>query len=154
MGASVAAFTAAEDERVMRLVLGGIGAPVIDRSLRAAQRERMKGIAEQLEAGDNDAIAEAVGGLFRAVASGDKEAAAALAAVMEANAEALPVPAGLIEAPTLVLVGSDDALAPNPERLVEALPNATLQLVPGDHLGALSRPEFRAALMDFLDDDA
>ena len=150
MGAVVAATTATDDRRVRRLVLGGIGGATVDPQLRAARRESMRPLAEQLEAGDDTAMAQAAGGLFRTLASGDTQAHAALAAAAQANAAADIVDAAAITAPTLVLVGADDVLAGQPDVLAEAIPDATLVIVPGDHLSALARPELRGALVDFL----
>ena len=150
MGAVVAATTATEDRRVRRLVVGGIGGATVDPQLRAARRESMRPLAEQLEAGDDTAMAQAAGGLFRTLASGDTQAHATLVAVAQATADADVVDAAAISAPTLVLAGADDVLATQPDVLAEAIPDATLTIVPGDHLSALARPELRGALVDFL----
>ncbi|HEY3833161.1 MAG TPA: alpha/beta hydrolase [Acidimicrobiia bacterium] len=152
MGAIVAATAATEDRRVRRLVLGGIGGTSVDPELRAARRESMSSLAEQLEAGNDTAMAQAAGGLFRTLASGDTQAHAALAAAAQAHGDADVVDGGAIVAPTLVLVGEADVLAEHPEVLAAAIPGATLVIVPGDHLGALARPELRRALVDFLHD--
>lgn len=151
MGGSVVAVTAMHDARVRRLVLGGVGGALVDAGIRAAQRAQMGHVVEQLERGDGSAIAEAVGGLFRAAATGNPDDLAALRAAMQANADGAGVidPAA-ISAPALVLVGADDPLAPQPDVLAAALPHGELRVVPGDHLGALSHREFRAALLEFL----
>jgi pimeloyl-ACP methyl ester carboxylesterase len=152
MGANVAAMTASEDQRVRRLVLGGIGGASVDPQLRAARRESMRPLAEQLEAGDDSAMAQAAGGLFRTLASGDTQAHAALSAVSQAMGDDDLVDAEAIIAPTLVLAGADDVLATKPDVLAATIPDATLVIVPGDHLSALARPELRRALVDFLHD--
>ncbi len=152
MGAIVAATVAAGDPRVRRLVLGGIGGAAVDAELRAERRASMRPLAEQLEAGDDSAMAQAAGGLFRTLASGDTQAHAALAAAAQANTDADLVDAAAINAPTLVLVGEDDVLAPHPDVLAASISGATLTVVPGDHLSALARPELRRALVDFLHD--
>ncbi|WP_017793537.1 alpha/beta fold hydrolase [Leucobacter salsicius] len=54
------------------------------------------------------------------------------------------------EVPTLLVAGSEDHMTQGIESLVEALPQATLTRVPGDHRGALDSPEFRAAALEFL----
>jgi pimeloyl-ACP methyl ester carboxylesterase len=140
MGANVAATTATEDRRVRRLVLGGIGGASVDAELRAARHASMRPLAEQLEAGDDSAMAQAAGGLFRTLASGDTQAHAALAAAAQAMGDDDVVDAAAIVAPTLVLAGADDVLATQPEVLAAAIPDATLVIVPGDHLSALARP--------------
>lgn len=52
--------------------------------------------------------------------------------------------------PTLVLCGEDDRDNGSPHALAEALPDARLQLVPGNHMASVTRPELGAALVDFL----
>ncbi len=104
----------------------------------------------------------------RLVAPGDdaaRDAARAIADAQdpEAIARALEALAGRadrrpdlarIAAPTLVLVGSEDALTPPhfSETLAEGIPGAELVVIPGaGHLTALERPEeFAAAVNDFL----
>jgi pimeloyl-ACP methyl ester carboxylesterase len=152
MGAVVAATTATEDARVRRLVLGGIGGATVDPELRAARRASMRPLAELLESGDDGALAQAAGGLFRTLASGDTQAHEALAAVAQGSTDADIVDGASITAPTLVAVGEDDALAGNPDVLAAAIPGATLTVVPGDHLGALGRREFHRSVVDFLCD--
>ena len=55
-----------------------------------------------------------------------------------------------IDVPALVLVGADDPLTAGADRLAAAIPGARLQVVPGDHLGAVGRPEFAEAIVAFL----
>jgi hypothetical protein len=69
-------------------------------------------------------------------------------AAQAASVNASPIALDLISARTLVLVGSGDPLAARPEVLAAAIPNAQLQLVSGDHLGALSDPRFTPALLE------
>jgi len=52
--------------------------------------------------------------------------------------------------PTLFVSGSDDPMAQGVDALVAAVPGSTLVRVPGDHLGALASPEFRAAAVGFV----
>ena len=58
-----------------------------------------------------------------------------------------------IAAPTLVIAGVADPLAARPQVLADAIAGARLVTVPGDHLGAVWKPEFAAALVGFLGDD-
>jgi pimeloyl-ACP methyl ester carboxylesterase len=55
-----------------------------------------------------------------------------------------------IGAPTLVIGGEADEVAPRPQVLASAIPDARLLIVPGDHLSAVVAPEFRAGIVDFL----
>jgi len=73
------------------------------------------------------------------------------------QAEALlayaPDDAPILAASTLVMVGADDNLAPPylSERLVKAIPGATLKVMRGAHAGFLEFPgEYNKAILDFL----
>jgi pimeloyl-ACP methyl ester carboxylesterase len=60
---------------------------------------------------------------------------------------------GALTHETLILAGKDDILVPprNSERLAELLPNATLKVLPGGHVGAMEHPEeYNAAIAEFL----
>jgi pimeloyl-ACP methyl ester carboxylesterase len=52
--------------------------------------------------------------------------------------------------PTLVLCGVDDQDNGSAADLAAALPNATYVEIPGTHMSAITRPEFGAAIRDFL----
>lgn len=52
--------------------------------------------------------------------------------------------------PTLVLCGDEDDDNGSPQALAEALPNAKLQLIPGNHMGSVTKPDLGRALVDFL----
>ena len=52
--------------------------------------------------------------------------------------------------PTLVLCGDEDQDNGSPQALADALPDARLQLVPGNHMASVTKPELGAALVDFL----
>ena len=49
-----------------------------------------------------------------------------------------------------MLAGEQDPLAVRPQVLAEAIPDATLQIVSGDHMSALADPRFTRAIVDFL----
>jgi pimeloyl-ACP methyl ester carboxylesterase len=73
-----------------------------------------------------------------------------LAAIARADrTDAVDVDA--ITAPTLVLVGQDDAIAADPEVLAAAIGGgAQLRLLSGDHLSALQDPRFVSSIVDFF----
>jgi pimeloyl-ACP methyl ester carboxylesterase len=50
----------------------------------------------------------------------------------------------------LVLAGDADSLAVRPEMLAEAIPEATLRMVSGDHMAAIADPRFTTSIVDFL----
>lgn len=57
-----------------------------------------------------------------------------------------------ITQPTLVVCGEHDLDNGSPQQLVDALPNARLALVPGDHMSAVADKELGRAIANFLGD--
>ncbi|MGB3165711.1 MAG: alpha/beta fold hydrolase [Alteraurantiacibacter sp.] len=55
-----------------------------------------------------------------------------------------------IDMPTLVLIGEDDRDNGSPEKLAEALSDARVQTVPGNHMSSVMKPELGRAIVDFL----
>lgn len=55
-----------------------------------------------------------------------------------------------LDAPCLVLRGVQDGEARVMHALADALPDATYQEIPGDHMSAVTRPELGAAILAFL----
>ena len=55
-----------------------------------------------------------------------------------------------IHAPTLILAGDEDPMAVRPEILAEAIPNAVLQTLSGNHIQTLSDPRFTQSIIEFL----
>ncbi|MDX3908951.1 MAG: alpha/beta fold hydrolase [Sphingobium sp.] len=55
-----------------------------------------------------------------------------------------------VEAPTLVLCGTEDRDNGSPEALVDLLPNAKLAEVPGTHMGSVTQKSLGQAMADFL----
>jgi pimeloyl-ACP methyl ester carboxylesterase len=154
MGAVVSLLTASEDARVCRLVVGGIGASVIAPGGIARGGVGREAIAAALEASDPASISGPIAGRFRALADlvgGDLVALAAHARA--ASMAAQPITFSRISAPTLVIVGREDPIATRPEVLAEAIPHAELRLISGDHLLAVSNPEFAPAIVEFLGRD-
>lgn len=147
MGALVAALVAADDPRVRRLVLGGIGRSAVEPDSDDALD--LVTIAEALEAGDASSIESPVPASFRAFADSIGADLAPLAAAARGHAGDV-APFERIPVPTLVLVGADDQIARHPATLVARIPQAVLETVPGDHLRAVGHPAFRSALAAFL----
>ncbi|MFE2957947.1 alpha/beta fold hydrolase [Nocardia tengchongensis] len=148
MGGIISLLVAGADARVQRLVIGGIGAGVVDCGgidWRVIQAPDIV-TAMSGDAADVPELAR----MFRILADAlgaDREAIAAVAtALNEAPIESLTG----VTVPTLVLAGDADPLAAEPERLAAALPNAECVVVKGDHLAAVADPAFAAALVDFL----
>ncbi|MDB5724203.1 MAG: alpha/beta hydrolase [Novosphingobium sp.] len=53
--------------------------------------------------------------------------------------------------PTLVLCGSEDQDNGSAQALTEQLPNAVYRAVPGTHMSSVTKPEFGAAIAEFLE---
>jgi pimeloyl-ACP methyl ester carboxylesterase len=153
MGAVVALLFSAGEPRVRRLVVGGVGAGVIEcggvdrravsnESIIAALAAEDPAHVEPREARAIRALADAIGA--------DREALVAQAHSVYRGEIRL----GEIAARTLVLAGEDDPMAVRPGELAAAIPGARLELVPGDHGMAVVQPEFAAAIVEFLGDGA
>jgi pimeloyl-ACP methyl ester carboxylesterase len=141
MGGYMALRVAPDEPRVHALVVGGIG----DTSPTAWDRHA---VAEALEADElNDAhVGEARAIRQYADATGaDRHA---LAAIQRGRVDA-PFDLARITVPTLVIVGADDELAGDAEKLASALPDASFLRVPGDHASVLIEPRFVEALVRF-----
>ena len=148
MGAIVSLIAASEDRRIRRLIVGGVGSAVVE--LGGVDQETISSprLVSALEAEDPETIDDVAAAGFRAFADGigaDRLALAAHAKVVHAS----PIDLGAITARTLVFAGVDDPLARRPEVLSDAIPDAELLLVKGDHFGALN-PSAITAMVDFL----
>ncbi len=149
MGAVVALIFASEGDRVRRLVLGGVGSGIIECGgvdRRAISNET---IIVALEAEDSAETREPGAAAYRMLADalgGDRKALAAQARAVFRGEIALE----RIAAPTLVLAGDADPLAIRPEVLSEAIPDARLQILSGDHVGAIADPRFKHSIVEFL----
>jgi pimeloyl-ACP methyl ester carboxylesterase len=149
MGAIVSLLVAIRDERVRRLVVGGVGAGVVEVGGLDTRTVGQQALVAALEADDPATIADPAAASFRRLADGvgaDRLALAAHARVVHTA----PIALAEVLAPTLVLAGDADPLARRPEVLAGAIPGARLTLVPGDHLGAVAAAPFATALVEFL----
>ncbi|MER6674094.1 alpha/beta hydrolase [Streptomyces sp. NPDC000983] len=149
MGAVVALLTAARDRRIRRLVVGGVGAGVVECGGVDTRVVDGGALRHALLTDDPASVTDPTAAAFRAfvdATGGDRPALAAQAAAAHSE----PIALAAIEAETLVLAGRDDPLAVRPATLAAALPRATLRLVEGDHLAALRDPAFTEALVGFL----
>ncbi len=149
MGAIVALLAAADDPRITRLVVGGVGSGVIETGgvdTRAVDGELV--VAALLAEGDLGVYPEGVLAFrrFADAIGADRPSLAAQARAIHHGGVALE----RIVAPTLVVAGRDDELAANPEVLADALPNGRLHLVDGDHLLAVVAPDFAPTVVEFL----
>jgi pimeloyl-ACP methyl ester carboxylesterase len=149
MGAVVALIFSSVDRRVRRLVVGGVGSGVLECGGVDRRSVSNESIIEALAVEDPATLEDPRAAAFRTLADalgGDREALAAQArAVFRGK-----IDLARIGAPTLVLAGEADPLAVRPAVLAEAIPDAALEIVSGDHIGTLADPRFTQAIIDFL----
>lgn len=151
MGAVVALLYASRHGGVRRLVIGGVGSGVIECGgvdRRGVSNESI--IAALGAEGEAELAAVPTPALaYRRLADalgGDRRALLAQAASIHRDG----VEPEQIRAPTLLLAGREDPMATRPEVLVQAIPNAALELLEGDHVGVLGDSRFAAAIVAFL----
>ncbi|MGH2852598.1 MAG: alpha/beta fold hydrolase [Solirubrobacteraceae bacterium] len=149
MGAVVSLIFASEDQRVRRLVVGGVGSGVIECGGVDRRAVPNDAIIDALLVEDPATIERPEAAAFRMLADAlgaDRKALAAQASSIYRGDIALD----RISAQALVLAGESDPLAIRPEVLSEAIPGATLQILSGDHIGAIADPRFTQSIVDFL----
>lgn len=149
MGAVVSLLTAASDRRVSRLVVGGVGAGVVELGGVDTRAVRREAIAAALAADDASAITDPGAARFRQLADlvgADRQALAAIAAMARAGS----IPLADIRARTLVIAGDADTLAARPQVLASAISGARALIIAGDHLSAVTNPLFARAIVDFF----
>lgn len=148
MGAVVAAIAGSTDNRIRRLVLGGVGEAVpLLGGVDTRELDNLA-MAAALETEYEAGLAPGWAWLrqFAAQVGNDRLALAAQARSINAN----PIALDQITATTMVLAGDADPLAIRPEVLAAAIPGAVLALVPGDHTSSRLGPAFTAELVAFL----
>ncbi len=149
MGAIVSLIFASEDKRVRRLVVGGVGSGVVECGGVDRRAIPNDTIIEALSVEDPSTLRESGATSFRVLADAlgaDREAMVAQASSIYRGDIGL----SRISARTLVLAGEDDPLAIRPSVLCEAIPEATLMMLTGNHIGAIADPDFARSIVDFL----
>lgn len=149
MGAIVSLLLASSDERVRRLVIGGVGSGVVECGGVDRRAVSNESIIDALSADDPASIESPEAAAFRTLADAlgaDREALVAQARSIHRDGVALD----RISAPTLLLAGEDDPLAVRPQVLADAIPNAVLQILAGNHIEALGDPRFTRSIVEFL----
>jgi pimeloyl-ACP methyl ester carboxylesterase len=149
MGAIVSLIYASGGERVRRLIVGGVGSGVIECGGVDRRAVSNESIIEALRAEDPAALESPEAAAFRQLADAlgaDREALIAQASSIYRG----DIELGQISAPTLVLAADADPLAVRPELLAQAIPDATLRILAGNHIGAIADPSFTRSIVDFL----
>jgi pimeloyl-ACP methyl ester carboxylesterase len=148
MGARLALGLAIRaSERVDNLVVGGIG----QRLFTASPQDDAMGRA--MEAEDPATIAEPMLQSFRHFADEQGEDRLALAAASRAEGLTLTTDElFVVRAPTLVVAGSRDQLAGDPQGLADHIRGAKAVTIQGcDHFNAIPHALLKATVFDFLD---
>ncbi|GAB3001697.1 alpha/beta fold hydrolase [Saccharothrix stipae] len=150
MGAVIVLLTATEEPAVRRLVVGGVGAGVVELGGVDTRVLPNDVLAEALLADDPRTLPlpPDVAGLraFAETSGADLPSLAAQARAVHQG----DIDLAAVTAPTLVVAGHDDPLAERPHVLADAIPGARLRLVSGDHGGTGGSPDFHTAIVDFL----
>jgi pimeloyl-ACP methyl ester carboxylesterase len=149
MGAIVCLIFSSTETRVRRLVVGGVGSGVIECGGVDRRAVSNESIVEALEVEDASKLRQPAARAFRSLADdlgADRRALIAQAASVYRGQIALEE----ISVPTLILAGDEDPLAVRPQVLAEALPDATLQIIPGNHMAAVADAGFTESIVDFL----
>jgi pimeloyl-ACP methyl ester carboxylesterase len=150
MGAIVSLIFASTDQRMRRLVIGGVGSGVIECGGVDRRAVPNDAIIEALSANDASTLeVMPAAAAFRQLADAlgsDREALVAQASSVYRGEIAL----GEIAAPTLLLAGDTDPLAIRPQVLADAIPDGTLELLSGNHIEVLGDPRFKRSIVEFL----
>jgi pimeloyl-ACP methyl ester carboxylesterase len=150
MGASTALQFAGRDERLRRLVLGGIGGDPKVWGTPDGERALMgKRWLAGLEAQDPEAIEDPVARRARTVFEARGNDLEAIAALLRSNRRHLSreMASAAVTMPVLVVCGDRDA---SPAELAAALPNAEALVLEGDHETVVRNPELAQAIVRFL----
>ena len=150
MGASTALQFAARDDRLRRLVLGGIGGDPNEWGTPDGERALMgKRWLAGLEAKDPDAIEDPVARRARKVFEARGNDLQAIAALLRSNRKHLSseMASSAVTVPTLVVCGDRDA---SPTELAAALPNGEALVLEGDHESVIGNPELAQSIVGFL----
>lgn len=142
-------FASRHSDRLRRLVVGGVGAGIVEvggvdtRALPSSELARALRAPDPGELGD-----ELLQGfrMFAASTGNDLLALAAQADVVHAS----PIDLGSVTVPTLVVAGDEDPLAVRPQVLADAVPGARVQMATGDHATVFSDPRFAQGIAAFL----
>lgn len=149
MGAVTALIFASGDDRVRRLWIGGVGEAVIDLGGVETRLLPPGALIAALEADARPAEMHQGVAEFRIFAERTGGHLKALAAQAR-SLHAAPIALDRIRVPTRLVVGDQDPLARHPQRLVAALPDAELIILPGTHLGVCSNPQFAESIVAFV----
>ena len=149
MGSVTAAILATIDERVRRLVLGGVGAGIVECGGLDVREMPPDLLIQALRAATPGDIEHPLGAVWRGFVDSNDADCEALACQLEAQHRD-PIALDRISAQTLVIVASTDGLANRPQTLAGAIKDAQYRVIEGDHLGVVRHPDWNPAIIGFL----
>jgi pimeloyl-ACP methyl ester carboxylesterase len=147
MGARIAAFLALQyPQRVRAAIFGGLGSHLMDGT------GVPDGVAQALEAPTSAAVGDSRARLFRAFAEQTGSDLLALAACVRGSRQTLtPAQIATIRVPTLVALGSEDAIGGSAPELARLLPSGqALEIPRRDHMTAVGDKVFKQGVLRFL----
>ncbi len=153
MGARLSLETAlAHPGRVANLIVGGIGGRMLPGGAPPPPAGTMT-MAEAMRVEDPQSITEKTLKGFRLFADGQGEDRLALAACSEGQGWSPDLEdLAALRPPALVVAGSLDQMAGDPQALADAIPGAKSVTLPAcDHFTAIPHALFKAAVFDFLE---
>jgi pimeloyl-ACP methyl ester carboxylesterase len=155
MGAATAVRFAAQDSRVRRLVLGGIGGDPNTWGTAAVLADRAewaRRIADGLSAADHEQIGDPLARRVRALMQQRDNDLEAMEAFLRADrAIGRDVDVSRISVSTLVVCGEDDV---SPQPLAAAIPRGVAHVLPGDHESVVTNPELAKVIAAFVSEGA
>jgi pimeloyl-ACP methyl ester carboxylesterase len=148
MGGQIAAtLLVTHPQRWSRVVLAGVG----DWIFGERRDGQWQALISGLDAPNADVVTDPRAKAFRIFAEATGNDLKALVAVQSASRRQIDrAELARVRTPVLVLLGVDDTLVGTGQHLAAAIPGAKLVTVPGDHLSAVAKPEFRQAIAGFL----
>jgi pimeloyl-ACP methyl ester carboxylesterase len=153
MGARMALQTAINHPgRIDNLIVGGVGGRMFE--LPDPAKAPTMTMAEAMQAADPESIPDKTLQGFRLFADSQGEDRLALAAFTEGRMGGGFDKDDLfaIRAPTLVVAGSRDEMAGDPQALADLIPGAKAVTLPAcDHFSAIPHALYKAAVFDFLE---
>lgn len=147
MGARVAAhLTLEHPARARAVLLGGLGLHLVEGSGLPSK------VPEAMEAASADAVTDPTARAFRIFAEQTRSDLRAMAACMRGSRQTLSrAEVALIEVPTLVSVGTKDAVAGSGPALAALFPNGRSLAIPDrDHGTAVGDKVHKQGVLDFL----
>lgn len=127
-----------------RAVVAGTGLDgIVDTAGRSVHFRKVLDNPGTFERGSSEWLAEA----FLKTIGGDP---VAMLHVLDTQIDTPFESLAFIETPTLVLIGEQDDSYESAKELAAALPESTFAQVPGNHMGAVTKPALGAAIEDFL----